>query len=297
MILSSLVIFIPLGLGYVLPFPRTLSHIIDKLCHHLVHAILLLMGVNLMQMDNIVFYLSEILELTLILTISVALCTVALLYGLEKKSTTRTRKENTTPIQIPYRHSLLVIAVVLLGCVIGANVDVPLRLVEDLSEGLLMLLLLFIGFQLKNSGLPLSKILLNTTGIKIAILTLFGGWLGGLLTAWYLGLPARLGLGLGSGFGWYSLSGLLVDEQLGPIYGCAAFLSELLRELFALSFIPIFMSRFPKMCIGYAGATALDFTLPMIQQHGKVTDVSAAIVSGFLLSLCVPIFITTFLAF
>ncbi len=296
MIFSSLVIFIPLGMGYVLPLPRALSHIIDKLCHHLVHAILLLMGINLMQMDNIAFYIQEILGLTFILTLSIAFFTCLLLYRLDKKTKNTTQSPtHSIKVPLPYKHTLQIIGVVVLGGIIGANTSIPNNIIEHLSEGLLMFLLLLIGFQLKNSGLPLSKILLNTTGMKIAAITLMGGWLGGLMTALILSLPLSLGLGLGSGFGWYSLAGLLVDEQLGPIYGCSAFLSELIRELLALICIPIFMSRFPKTCIGYAGATALDFTLPIIQQHGKSTDVSAAIVSGFLLSLMVPIFITSFL--
>jgi uncharacterized membrane protein YbjE (DUF340 family) len=298
MIFSSLVIFIPLGMGYVLPFPRSLSHVIDKLCHHLVHAILLLMGINLMQMENIYLYIEEIVGLTLILTLSVAFFTCTLLYGLDKRARIPTKETiNTAKSPLPYKHTLIVIGVVMFGGIIGANTQIPAIMIERLSEGLLMVLLLLIGFQLKNSGLPLTKILLNTAGIKIAIITLIGGWLGGLMTAFTLSLPASLGLALGSGFGWYSLTGLLVDEQLGPIYGCAAFLSELIRELLALICIPIFISRFPTTCIGYAGATALDFTLPMIQQHGKTRDAAAAIVSGFLLSLSVPILITSFLTF
>ena len=48
--------------------------------------------------------------------------------------------------------------------------------------------------------------------------------------------------------------------------------------------------------IGYGGATALDFTLPVIQKSGGIQVVPVAIVSGFILSLLGPILILGFLA-
>jgi uncharacterized membrane protein YbjE (DUF340 family) len=53
--------------------------------------------------------------------------------------------------------------------------------------------------------------------------------------------------------------------------------------------IPAMISRKPCTAIGYAGATALDFTLPVIQVSGGIHCVSVAIVSGFILSLMVPV--------
>ena len=46
----------------------------------------------------------------------------------------------------------------------------------------------------------------------------------------------------------------------------------------------------------YGGATALDFTLPVIQKSGGIQVVPVAIVSGFILSLLGPILILGFLA-
>ena len=48
--------------------------------------------------------------------------------------------------------------------------------------------------------------------------------------------------------------------------------------------------------IGYGGATALDFTLPVIQKSGGIQVVPVAIVSGFIMSLLGPILILAFLA-
>ncbi|MBB3189500.1 uncharacterized membrane protein YbjE (DUF340 family) [Halomonas cerina] len=70
--------------------------------------------------------------------------------------------------------------------------------------------------------------------------------------------------------------------------GGIAFLNDLTRELVAFVLIPLVIRRHAALAIGYGGATAMDFTLPVIQQHGGVACVPIAVVSGFLLSLLSP---------
>lgn len=105
------------------------------------------------------------------------------------------------------------------------------------------------------------------------------------------------GLAMGSGFGWYSLTGILISDSFGPMYGSASLIIELLRELLALIFIPVLIKSRPCTAIGFAGATAMDFTLPIIQTTGGIRCVPVAIVSGFLLSLLVPVCILAFAGF
>ena len=71
---------------------------------------------------------------------------------------------------------------------------------------------------------------------------------------------------------------------------------ELVRELVALVMIPLIIHSRPSVAIGYAGATAMDFTLPVIQSTGGVRCVPIAIVSGFILSLLVPILMLVFVS-
>ena len=81
-----------------------------------------------------------------------------------------------------------------------------------------------------------------------------------------------------------------MGDAFGPVYGGASFMLELLSELVALVvLIPVLIRSYPCTSIGYAGATAMDFTLPVIQTTGGVRCVPIAIVSGFILSLLVPI--------
>ena len=142
----------------------------------------------------------------------------------------------------------------------------------------------------------LRQILLNPWGMKIAATVILSSWLGSLLASQLLGMPFAHGLAMSSSFGWYSLSGILVADKLGPVLGSAAFINDLGRELIAILLIPVLMRRHPSAAIGYGGATALDFTLPVIQKSGGIQVVPVAIVSGFILSLLGPILILGFLA-
>lgn len=137
---------------------------------------------------------------------------------------------------------------------------------------------------------------MNKKGVLIALAIIGTSLPAGMLAAWILDLPMNQGLAMASGFGWYSLAGILIGDHLGPVMGGVAFLNELLRELVALTLIPIIIHRYPNTAVGYAGATALDFTLPVIKTCGGIRCVPIAIVSGFILSLLVPIFILFFLS-
>jgi uncharacterized membrane protein YbjE (DUF340 family) len=73
-------------------------------------------------------------------------------------------------------------------------------------------------------------------------------------------------LALSSGFGWVTLSSILVSSKLGSNYGAIAMLTDLFRELMAISMLYLLGARFSREAIGICGATALDATLPLIRQ-------------------------------
>ncbi|MGB2079649.1 MAG: lysine exporter LysO family protein, partial [Vibrio sp.] len=184
--------------------------------------------------------------------------------------------------------SAKLILYVVAGLILGLVVTIPGDWVDNASEAILLLLLFFIGIQLRNSGLTLKQIIMNKHGLMIAVVMITTSLIGGVICAWLLDLPLYQSLAMSSGFGWYSLSGILIGDAFGPVFGGASFLLELLRELVALIMIPMLILRLPNTSIGYAGATAMDFTLPIIQTTGGVRCVPIAIVSGFILSLMVP---------
>ena len=168
--------------------------------------------------------------------------------------------------------------------------------VDIASESVLFVLLFLIGIQLRNSGLSLRQILLNKQGMIIAVTIITTSILGGVVAAMILDLDLYQAIAMSCGFGWYSLSGILMGDAFGPIFGGASFMIELVRELVALVMIPLVIHSRPSVAIGYAGATAMDFTLPIIQSTGGVRCVPIAIVSGFILSLLVPLLMLFFVS-
>ncbi len=295
---GMLYIFLPLIIGYLITVNKpAVLEFINTQTSRLVLVILTLMGLSLAGLDNIGQNLNQIITYTLVFFLIISGCNLLALPLLDRLMPTETEHgHQTLPLRDMVLESMKLIFVVAGGLVVGLVAGIDLGWVDQASEIILLLLLFLIGIQLRNSGMTLKQILLNKKGIIIALTIIATSLPGGLIAAWLLDLPYNQGLAMASGFGWYSLAGILIGDSLGPVMGGVAFLNELLRELVALSLIPMMISRYPSTAIGYAGATAMDFTLPVIQNCGGIRCVPIAIVSGFILSLLVPVLMLFFLS-
>jgi uncharacterized membrane protein YbjE (DUF340 family) len=111
----------------------------------------------------------------------------------------------------------------------------------------------------------------------------------------FFGLSAGKGLALSAGFGWYSLSGVLISDMGDAMLGSAAFLANMIREALALVLIPVLaVTRRPYTAIGVGGATAMDVTLPLIEQCIGPDAVPVSFTSGAVLSMLVPVLVPLF---
>ncbi|USD37970.1 MULTISPECIES: lysine exporter LysO family protein [Ferrimonas] len=290
---ESLVILLPLFAGYLVPVTRpALLTGIDKLLSAIVYLILALMGLSLAQVDNLAGELSSILQLVALLIGLSLVLNLALLPLVDRRwPMALTLSNGQQPLAKMMLESLKLAAVVIGGVALGLVLPIGHHAIESGANAALMLLLGLIGIQLRASNLGLRAILLNPRGLAIAAIVAGTSLLAGALTALIAGLPVIHGVTLAAGFGWYSLSGILITDGLGPVMGSVAFLFDLSRELIAIVIIPMLMRRSPASAIGYGGATAMDFTLPVLQQTGGAPVVPVAIVSGFLLSLASPVLI------
>ncbi|MHC6527672.1 LysO family transporter [Vibrio proteolyticus] len=298
MFTGMLFIFAPLVLGYfiVISNANRLAQI-NKTTSSLIYVILALMGLSLAALDNLSHNLQTILEYTAVFFSVLGLCNLAALPLIDRFLPIQTDASHTKlPLSSMALESAKLILVVGGGLLAGLVAPFGLHWVDTASEWILFVLLFFIGIQLRNSGLTLRQILLNKHGMVIAMVIIATSLLGGLIAAWVLEIDPYRGLAMASGFGWYSLAGILMGDAFGPVYGGASFMIELLRELVALVVIPLLIRSRPCTAIGYAGATAMDFTLPVIQTTGGVRCVPVAIVSGFILSLLVPILMLFFVS-
>ncbi len=299
MVSGLLIILLPLILGYLVPVRHAgLQAAINHGVNGSIYVILALMGVSLTGLDDLAGQLGRMGGQAAMLLAVIAPINLLALYALSRRSRLRAGtspvvKDAPTSKLAAMRGSLMLAGVVVLGIVAGVGcarlgwTTAP-ALAERLAEWVLYALLALIGCQLRNSGMPLKQILLNRHGLAIAVTVAVSSLAAGLLAAPLLALSWNEGLALASGFGWYSLSGILVGDKLGPVLGGVAFFNDLARELIAFLLIPLVIRRWTPMAIGFGGATSMDFTLPVIQQHGGVACVPIAVVSGFLLSLLSP---------
>ncbi|WP_394144271.1 lysine exporter LysO family protein [Vibrio atypicus] len=291
-------IFAPLVVGYLISISNNSRlDTINVITSNLIYVILALMGLSLAALDNLGQNLQVILKFTAVFFVCLSTANLAVLPFVDKFLPIKTdNTQKKLPLSSMALESMKLILVVGSGLVLGLALPFDLHWVDTASEWILFLLLFFIGIQLRNSGLTLRQILLNKHGMVIALVIITSSMIGGALAAYILDIDIYRGLAMASGFGWYSLAGILMGDAFGPVYGGASFMIELLRELIALVLIPLFIRTRPCTAIGYAGATAMDFTLPVIQTTGGVRCVPIAIVSGFILSVLVPVMMLFFVS-
>ncbi|WP_172117469.1 lysine exporter LysO family protein [Halomonas hibernica] len=307
MLSGLLIVLLPLIVGYLLRIRSPyLQQLINRAVSGSVYLILLFMGVSLAGLENLTSQLSRLGGNALLLFSITTAFNLAALWWLSRQVALQTGdspvvKNAPTSKLAAMQGSLLLLAVVVVGVITGLLLgprlgDTLFTASDLLAEWVLYALLVLIGCQLRNSGMPLKQILLNRLGLAIAITLAVSSLLAGLAAAPLLSLSWNEGLAMASGFGWYSLSAILIGDQLGPLMGGVAFFNDLSRELLAFILIPLVIHRHTALAIGYGGATSMDFTLPVIQQHGGVACVPIAVVSGFILSLLSPPLILFFLS-
>jgi len=197
--------------------------------------------------------------------------------------------------------TIIIIIAVILGMLSGYFI-VPESIANNIgifSTIALNILILSVGIDV-GSNKSLIKDLKNI-GFKVLLIPLciiLGSFTGGIITSLIYHIPIRSGLSISSGFGWYSLSGVMLSNLDGVNIGTIAFLTNIFRELIAIMLIPIIASKLNHYTtIAPAGATSMDTTLPIISE---VTSTNIALISflnGAILSSLVPVLITFFYSF
>jgi uncharacterized membrane protein YbjE (DUF340 family) len=102
-------------------------------------------------------------------------------------------------------------------------------------------------------------------------------------------------LAVGSGFGYYSLSGIFITQYKGAELGTVALLSNIARELVTLLAAPLIVRYFGKLAlISSGGATTMDTTLPVILRYSGQNMLIVSIYHGFLVDFSVPWLVVLF---
>jgi len=300
MLAGALLILLPLFLGFAVPLNnRTVMTAVHHSVDGLVYFILALLGVGLGQMEGLGLQLAAMAAQVGVLVTGLLVLNLAGLWLWHRWQPMHV-ETGTASGATSYRRLFLAaakpLAAVMAGLLAGWFLLPALGWVEDLATWALMFLLFLIGLQLRNAGLSLRRLLLNRQGLGIAVSLSVSSLLAGVLLSPALQVPLFQSLALAAGFGWYSLSGIVIGDALGPAWGGVAFLNDVIREIIALALIPVIIGRRPAMAIGYGGATAMDFTLPVIRSSGGLDCVPVAIASGFILSFLSPVLMALFLS-
>ena len=212
--------------------------------------------------------------------------------GKEKK----TLKHCMNSFAAHFKEPAKLVAFVLAGFAAGFFIKaVPQFTGAEITSWLLNILLFMIGTQLVHNNVTLKEALAHPDTVLLPVGTIIGSLLGGLAVSGFLSISPGKALALSSGFGWYSLSGVIITDMGDPVLGSAGFLINIMRETIALLTIPFLSTtRFPNIGIGVAGATSMDVTLPLIEKSCGDSVVPLSITSGAVLSLLVPVLVPVF---
>lgn len=295
-LITLVMVLAPLFVGYFIRLPKACMNMTDRMLGWLVYIILGLIGVSLSQVKNLGSQIGFITGMALLLAVLVIGANLLTLIWFDRKYPWQNhiRQENRKA-RISIRGSLLQTGCVLLGLAFGKIMENVWLPPESSGTYALMLLILLVGIQLGGSSITLRQVLINRRGVQISILITVSSLAAGLLFAITApDVSITQALALASGFGWYSLSGIVMTEAYGPVWGSIALLNDLIREFFSLVFIPLIMRRHPSAAIGVGGATSLDFSLPVIQSSGGIGVVPLAISFGFIINLIAPFLMLVF---
>ena len=192
------------------------------------------------------------------------------------------------------RNSLPIVACFLAGVALGLAALAPAGwLLAALTDWTLCALLFLIGLVVGGSrgawrGLRLGPDL-GLAPLAAVLGTLAAAGLAG---ACLPGMGVREALAVGAGFGYYSLSSVLVTSLHGEALGAVALLANLLREMATLLLAPLLARLFgPLAPIASGGATAMDTTLPVIVRAVGAEYAMLSVWTGLVLSLLAPVLI------
>ncbi len=153
---------------------------------------------------------------------------------------------------------------------------------------LLLLFMLLIGLDLAYS--PLDRSWLNWKILLVPVGCIIGSVLGAIVCSLVINnISLKDLIMLSQGYGFYSMTGIVVTELKNAHLGSIALMNDLFREIFAILFMYMIGWRYPRSAISSAGATAMDVTLPMVKQACGFFFIPHAMVCGFVLSILAPI--------
>ncbi len=191
--------------------------------------------------------------------------------------------------------SLIILSFFAAGLLLGVYRVLPASWLDyDYSFYVLAALMFSVGFSLGHQPDTIQQFRrIHSRVLFLPLMTIVGTWLGVVVISFFFERSVFDFLAVGSGFGYYSLSSILITEYKGIELGTIALLANILREIITLLFAPAMVKYFGKLApIAAGGATTMDTTFPIIiRTSGKEFSV-VSIYHGFVMDLSVPFLVT-----
>ncbi|MGG7163593.1 lysine exporter LysO family protein [Clostridium ihumii] len=194
--------------------------------------------------------------------------------------------------------TIIIIIAMILGIIFGRYVFPQsfIMNIKDITNIVLFILIFLVGLDIGSNKKVLKDA--KDMGLKVIIIPvgiIIGSLCGGLIGGMLFKMHYNESLSVAAGFGWYSLSGILLTEMGNAELGAIAFLSNVFREILAIISIPIIAKRLNHYtAIAPCGATSMDTTLPIVSKFTNSKVAIISLVNGVILSMLVPVCVQFF---
>lgn len=202
--------------------------------------------------------------------------------------------------------SLITVGVFAAGCLLGYFNLLPGNFLGDKAPVIILEVLMFLVGVGIGSDPNLVKII-KSVDLKILLLplsTIVGTLSFSAIAAFFISKWSVWDcMAVGSGFGYYSISSVLISEyktasigvQLATELAAIALLTNVFRELFTLVGTPFMYKLFgPFAPISSAGVTSVDVAMPVIVRAAGNAIVPYSLIHGVLVDISTPFFVSLF---
>lgn len=198
-------------------------------------------------------------------------------------------------------NSLKILAFFALGVLLGYMKYLPQWAIDnDFSSYALYLLMFLVGIGIGGDERAMKALKqFNLRLFMVPLTTITGTLIGVSLVYGFLNnISFPEVLAVGAGFGYYSLSSIIITDIKGAEPGVIALLSNVMREIITLLCAPIFVKVFGRLApICSGGATSMDTTLPIISFASGKEYAIVSLFHGIVLTIIVPFLVTFILSF
>ncbi len=191
--------------------------------------------------------------------------------------------------------SLIILFFFVAGLILGIFRIIPEGIISsNVSFFVLCGLMFSVGFSLGHQPETIKQFRhIPARTLLLPFTTMVGTFVGAILIGFFFTHTLTETLAVSSGFGYYSLSGILITQYKGAELGTIALLANIFREIITLVFAPQMVRYFGRLApIAAGGATTMDTTFPIIVQTSGKEFAIVSVYSGFVLDFSVPFLVT-----